>query len=67
MKITFAEKLKKLRIDSHLTQTGLAMEFNVSLKTISHWETGYSEPSIKQLITIANFFDVTLDELVGRE
>ena len=67
MNYNFSEKLKILRIESGLTQTALAKEFNVSLKTISHWETAYSEPSLKQLIAIADFFDVSLDELVGRD
>lgn len=59
--------LKNLRIEKGFTQSELAKKLNISLKTVSHWETGYTEPSISQLITIADLFSVTLDELVGRD
>lgn len=49
-----------------MTQADLAQALSTTEKTISHWETGYSEPSISQLVTIADYFDVSLDELVGR-
>lgn len=63
----FCQNLKNLRKSLKLDQTTLATRLNVSPKTISHWETGYTEPSISQLILIANFFDVTIDELVDRK
>lgn len=62
----FNENLKALRLACGLGQRRLAEKLNISLKTISHWETGYSEPSVSQLVQLADFFDVTLDELVGR-
>lgn len=63
----FCENLKELRKINKLDQKAFAKLFNVSPKTISHWETGYTEPSISQLISIANYFDVTIDELVERK
>ncbi len=62
----FKESLKLLRKSNDLGQDKLADALNISPKTISHWETGYTEPSISQLIQLADFFDVTLDELTGR-
>ena len=62
--MTLGENLKDLRKAKGIGQDRLAEELNVSVKTISHWETGYSEPSIAQLIELANFFDVSIDELV---
>ena len=62
----FNENLKALRLACGLAQRQLAEKLNISLKTISHWETGYSEPSVSQLVQLADFFDVSLDELVGR-
>ena len=44
----------------------LAEALNISVKTVSHWETGYTEPSVLQRIQLANYFDITIDELVGR-
>ena len=61
-----SENLKALRKIKDVGQAELAAELNVSLKTVSHWETGYTEPSIAQLIQLANYFDITIDELVGR-
>lgn len=66
IKINFANNMKTLRSDKKIGQSTLAKALNVSIKTISHWETGYSEPSIAQLVQIADFLDVTLDELVGK-
>ena len=66
IKINFANNMKTLRSDKKIGQSTLAEALNVSIKTISHWETGYSEPSIAQLVQIADFLDVTLDELVGK-
>ena len=66
LEMSFTENLKKLRKEQKIGQQELAEKLNVSVKTISHWETGYTEPSINQLITIANYFDVTIDDLVDR-
>lgn len=63
----FSDNLKSLRKEQKVGQQYLAEKINVSVKTVSHWETGYTEPSINQLILIANFFDVTIDELVDRK
>ena len=63
----FCENLKELRKINKLDQKDFAKILNISPKTISHWETGYTEPSISQLIAIANYFDVTLDDLVDRK
>lgn len=65
--MSFSENLKMLRKEQKIGQQELAEKINVSAKTVSHWETGYTEPSINQLILIANFFDVTIDELVDRK
>ena len=60
------ESLKSLRQEKAVTQQQLAKKLNISLKTVSHWETGYTEPSISQLILLADFYGVSLDDLVGR-
>ena len=64
--MTFAENLKQWRVSQGLLQKDLAEKISVSVHCISHWETGYTEPSIAQLIALADFFDTTIDELVGR-
>lgn len=65
--MSFSDNLKNLRKSQNLDQKKLAEILNVSSKTVSHWETGYTEPSISQLIAIANYFDITLDELMDRK
>ena len=60
------DSLKTMRTERAITQEQLAKKLNISLKTVSHWETGYTEPSISQLIAIADLYSVSLDELVGR-
>ncbi len=65
--MNFPEILKNLRKEKEIGQQELALALNTSRKSISHWETGYSEPSIAQLIMLADLFDVTLDDLLGRE
>ena len=65
--VDFRRNLKLLRTAKGMGQRELAELLNTTIKTISHWETGYSEPSIVQLICLADIFDVTLDDLVGRD
>ena len=64
--MAFKENLKFFRKTKGIGQFELAQVLSISTKTVSHWETGYTEPSIAQLIALADFFDVTIDELVGR-
>ena len=62
----FKDTLKQLRNDANLSQKDLADALGTTAKTVSHWETGYTEPTIAQLISLADFFDTSIDELVGR-
>ena len=62
--ITFKENLSSLRKARAINQATLAEVLQVSVKTVSHWETGYTEPSLTQLVQLAEFFDVSLDDLV---
>ena len=64
MENNFKENLKQLRKESGLSQSQLAVTLNLTVKTISHWETGYTEPSIKQILELAEFFHVNLEDLL---
>ncbi len=66
-KSDFPRNLKNFRIAKGLGQRELSELMHTTFKSVSHWETGYSEPSISQLIALADLFDVTLDDLVGRD
>lgn len=63
----FKVRLKELRSENNESQQELGRVLNMSKMAISHWESGHSEPSIAQLIIIANHFDVSVDYLIGRE
>lgn len=58
-------RLKELREQRRLNQEGLAMELNVSQSTISAYEIGEKTPDLETLISIANFFSVSLDYITG--
>ena len=67
MKITFNENLKNIRQNEKLSQKDLAEKLHISIKTISHWETGYTEPSLVQLVMLSKILDVSIDDLLGVE
>ena len=58
--------LKKIRKEKGISQLKLAMDLNTNQNTISRYETGEREPGINELIKIADYFDVSIDYLVGR-
>lgn len=58
-------RIKKLREQRWLNQAGLALELNVSQSTISKYESGKRVPDLGILISMANFFHVSLDYLAG--
>ena len=61
----FAIRLKKLRIDKQLTQDELAPRLGISRSTLGMYETGKREPDFETLETIADFFNVNMDYLIG--
>ena len=62
----FATRLKELRYEHKLSQTDLAKALNVSQSMIARWESDECEPTATNIITIANYFSVTTDYLLGR-
>ena len=62
----FSTHLKSLRQSKNLTQKQLATEINVSERGIQNYETGIRKPTYDILIALADYFDVSLDYLVGR-
>ncbi len=67
MSFNLGNKLKELRKKRDLTQEQMAEFFGVSSQAVSKWETNASYPDISLLPIIANFFAVTVDELLGIE
>jgi len=60
----FGNNLKSLRKLNHMTQFQLAEKLNVSYKTISHWEKGYSEPQLDLLVKIKKIFNCSYEDLL---
>lgn len=62
----FARILQDLREDKDISRKDLALALNISVSTLGMYEQGRREPNIDMLIKMANFFDVSIDFLVGR-
>jgi transcriptional regulator with XRE-family HTH domain len=59
--------LKDLRKEKGITREQLAEKLGVSGRTISRWETGKNMPDISLLVEIAEFFDVSIPEIIKGE
>ena len=62
----FKNVFKNLRIKSGYTQDGLAEALGISRSTVSMYETGNREPDFETLETIADFFNVDMNFLLGK-
>ena len=65
--MTIGESIKSARLAKGLNQTQLAAAIGTQTPTISFWETGRTFPSILNCISLADYLNITLDELVGRK
>ena len=65
-KMTFTEHLLYLRKSHGLTQTELAEKIGVSWRGYQNYELGLREPKISVVIALADFYNLSLDELVCR-
>lgn len=59
-------RLKEIRKAKGISQLKLALDLNTNQNTISRYETGEREPSIHELIKIADYFHVSVDYLLER-
>jgi len=64
IKKNFSQNLCKLRKDNNLTQLQLAEKVNYSDKSVSKWEVGSVIPDVETLTQIAEFFGVTVNNLI---
>ena len=58
--------LKELRMEAGLLQKELASQIGYNQRNISDWEQGRTEPNIEALFKLANFFECSIDYLLGR-
>ncbi|MDE7349313.1 MAG: helix-turn-helix domain-containing protein [Clostridia bacterium] len=62
----FGKTLKQLRIEQGLSQRLLGEKLGFCNQTVSFWESGQREPDLDSLVKISNFFDVSIDFLLGK-
>lgn len=64
--MNLGKTILELRRKKQVTQEELAAELGVTAAAVSKWENGYTLPDILMLCTLADYFRVTTDELLGR-
>jgi transcriptional regulator with XRE-family HTH domain len=66
MDINFGQSLRNLRIIHRIGQVELADAIGVSKGIISLWEQNKREPTLSSLSALADYFKISIDDLVGR-
>ncbi|MBE3586634.1 MAG: helix-turn-helix transcriptional regulator [Thermoanaerobacter sp.] len=64
--LKLSTRLRELRTSRKISQTALSNAVGVSQRAISYYEAGKDIPTLDVLIRLADFFDISLDYLVGR-
>ncbi|MBR4726818.1 MAG: helix-turn-helix transcriptional regulator [Clostridia bacterium] len=65
MQLLIGETIKRLRRERDLTQEEVAAHLGISFQSISKWERGEGYPDITMLPALANYFGISVDELLG--
>ena len=65
--MTFGENLLRLRKEKGLSQPSVADGAGISLRADQNYERGLREPQLSPLIALADFYGISLDELVCRK
>jgi transcriptional regulator with XRE-family HTH domain len=62
---TFTQKLVAARKDTGFTQKEIARELNIPRSTLANYETGRTQPDLETLAKLADFYEVSIDWLLG--
>ena len=62
----FGKNLLALRTEKGFSQQEVALRVHVSQQCVSQWENGIIEPTLTFLWRLADLFEVSVDELIGR-
>lgn len=65
MKLRLQENIRLFRKERHLTQEGLSEILGVTPGAVYKWESGLSVPELSMIVEMADFFDVSVDTLLG--
>jgi len=63
----FGKRLRQIRKERGVSQAKLAKETGILQQSVSYYELGVNEPVLSSLIRLADYFDISLDELAGRQ
>ena len=63
---SFGTRLANLRREHNLTQNDIADRLNISAQAVSKWENDLTSPDIDTLVKLSDIFDITVDELLGK-
>lgn len=64
-RVLFAERFKQLRLEKSVSQQDIASSLGVDRTIVSHWERGTRIPSLEIACALADYFEVSVDYLVG--
>lgn len=64
---SFGTRLANIRREHNLTQNDIADRLNISAQAVSKWENDLTSPDIDTLLKLADIFDITVDELLGKK
>ena len=64
--MSFSDRIIQLKNERKLLQKDIASSVGVSLRAYQYYEKGQKEPTLSVLLRLADYFDVSLDYLVGR-
>ena len=65
MNLLIGENIRRLRRERDLTQEEMAAHLGISFQSVSKWERGDGYPDITMLPALANYFGISVDELLG--
>lgn len=65
MKLTLSENIRMFRKQKKMTQEKLAEALGVTVGAVYKWEAGLSQPELDLLVEMADFFDTSVDVLIG--
>lgn len=66
IKKSLGETIKEYRTNCQMTQEFVAESLGVSRQAVSKWESGASDPSTSNLLTLAKLFNVSVEELLNK-
>lgn len=61
-RISFASRLKELRMIAHISQIELAEQLHVSRAAVANWETGRTRPDIANIPALCSLLDISIEE-----